>query len=142
LVEQLGLDRWLPRLWRSQAGRADQSVARLTIPERLRRTLEELGPTYIKLGQLLSGRGDLLPPDYIAEFTKLLDAAPPVPAAQIRAVIEEELGAPVTDLFTAFDDGPIASVPSARCTAPHCPTASPSSSRSGGRASRPPSRPI
>jgi len=109
LVEQLGLDRWLPRLWRSQTGRADQSVARLTIPERLRRTLEELGPTYIKLGQLLSGRGDLLPPDYIAEFTKLLDAAPPVPAAQIRAVIEEELGAPVTDLFTAFDDEPIAS---------------------------------
>jgi len=47
LVEQLGLDRWLPRLWRRQAGRADQTVAHLTIPERLRRTLEELGPTYV-----------------------------------------------------------------------------------------------
>ena len=109
LVEQLGLDRWLPRLWRRQAGRADQTVAHLTIPERLRRTLEQLGPTYIKLGQLLSGRGDLLPPDYIAEFSKLLDAAPPVPAVQIRAVIEGELGAPVADLFAAFDDEPIAS---------------------------------
>ncbi len=109
LVEQLGLERWLPRLWRRQTGRADQAVARLTIPERLRRTLEELGPTYIKLGQLLSGRGDLLPPDYIAEFSKLLDAAPPVPAAQIRAAIEEELGAPVADLFATFDDQPIAS---------------------------------
>jgi len=109
LVEQLGLERWLPRLWRRQTGRADATVARLTIPERLRRTLEELGPTYIKLGQLLSGRGDLLPPDYIAEFSKLLDAAPPVPAAQIRAAIEEELGAPVVDLFATFDDQPIAS---------------------------------
>lgn len=109
LVEQLGLDRWLPRLWRRQVGRADATVARLTIAERLRRTLEELGPTYIKLGQLLSGRGDLLPPDYIAELSKLLDAAPPVAAAQIRAVIEEELGAPVADLFATFDDKPIAS---------------------------------
>ena len=109
LVEQLGLDRRLPRLWRRHAGRADEAVTRLTIPERLRRTLEQLGPTYIKLGQLLSGRTDLLPPDYIAEFSKLLDAAPPVPAGQIRAVIEEELGAPLADLFAAFDDEPIAS---------------------------------
>ncbi|MBN1136662.1 MAG: AarF/ABC1/UbiB kinase family protein [Anaerolineae bacterium] len=109
LVEQFGLDRWLPRLWRRQAGPADATVAHLTIPQRLRRTLEELGPTYIKLGQQLSGRGDLLPPEYIAEFTKLLDAAPPVPTAQIRAVIEEELGVPVASLFAAFDDEPIAS---------------------------------
>ena len=61
LVEQLALDRFLPRFWRRQTVRADQAVGRLNVPERLRRTLEELGATYIKLGQLLSGRADLLP---------------------------------------------------------------------------------
>jgi ubiquinone biosynthesis protein len=109
MVEQLALDRFLPHIWRRQAGRADRAVSRLTVPERLRRTLEELGATYVKLGQLLSGRGDLLPPDYISELSKLLDAAPPVPIDDIRAVIDEELGAPVDDLFATFDEAPIAS---------------------------------
>lgn len=109
LVEQLSLSRFIPRFWRKQRIRADSSVGRLTIPERLRRTLEELGATYIKLGQFLSGRADLLPPAYIQELARLLDAAPPVPAAEVRAVIEEELGAPISQLFAAFDDTPIAS---------------------------------
>jgi ubiquinone biosynthesis protein len=109
MVEQLALDRFLPRIWRRQAGRADRAVSRLTIPERLRHTLEELGATYVKVGQLLSGRGDLLPPDYISEFSKLLDAAPPVPIDEIRAAIEDELGAPVGDLFATFDEVPVAS---------------------------------
>jgi ubiquinone biosynthesis protein len=79
------------------------------VPERLRLTFEELGGTYIKLGQFLSGRADLLPPAYIAEFSKLLDAAPPVDADEIREVIEDELDAPVAQLFGTFDDNPIAS---------------------------------
>ncbi len=108
LVEQLALDRFLPRFWRRQRVRADRAVGRLSVPERLRRTLEELGATYIKLGQLLSGRADLLPRAYIEEFARLLDAAPPVPTAAIRQVIEEELGAPVEDLFATFDEVPIA----------------------------------
>ncbi len=109
LVEQLALDRFLPRFWRRQTVRADRAVGRLTVPERLRRTLEELGATYIKLGQLLSGRADLLPGDYIEELSKLLDAAPPVPVAQIREIIEEELGARIEEIFATFDDVPIAS---------------------------------
>lgn len=109
LVELFALDRFLPRFWRRQMRPADQGLARLTSAERLRRTLEELGTTYIKVGQLLSGRGDLLPSEYIAELSKLLDAAPPVPAADIRRVIEEDLGAPVDVLFASFDDVPIAS---------------------------------
>ncbi len=108
LVEQLALDRFLPRFWRRQRVRADRAVGRLSVPERLRRTLEELGATYIKLGQLLSGRADLLPRAYIEEFARLLDAAPPVPTAAIRQVIEGELGAPVEDLFATFDEVPIA----------------------------------
>ena len=109
LVGQLALDRFLPRFWRRRPVRADQAVGRLTIPERLRRTLEELGATYIKVGQFLSGRADLLPPEYIEELSKLLDSAPPVPVSEIRELIEEELGSPVEDLFATFDDSPVAS---------------------------------
>lgn len=109
LVEQLGLDRFLPRFWRRGVRAADQTVARLTMPERLRRTLEELGTTFIKLGQLLSGRGDLFPAEYIDELSKLLDSAPPVPGEDIRAVVAAELGAPVEDLYATFDDVPLAS---------------------------------
>jgi ubiquinone biosynthesis protein len=109
LVEQLALDRFLPRFLRRRRVRADQAVGRASVPERLRITLEELGATYIKLGQILSGRADLLPRPYIEELSKLLDAAPPVAAEQIRDVIEQELAAPVEELFTDFGDTPIAS---------------------------------
>ena len=108
LVEQLVLDRFVPRFLRRRV-HADREVGRLTVPQRLRRTLEELGATYIKLGQLLSGRADLLSPAYIEELAKLLDQTPPVAPAEIRAVIEAELGAPVEELFAAFDDKSIAS---------------------------------
>jgi ubiquinone biosynthesis protein len=109
LVEQLALDRFVPPFLRRRRVRADQAVARAGVPERLRRTLEELGATFIKLGQLLSGRADLLPRPYIEELAKLLDAAPPVPVDQIREVIEQELGAPVDEIFSHFGDVPIAS---------------------------------
>jgi ubiquinone biosynthesis protein len=109
MVQQLALDRFLPPFWRRRAIRADKAVDRLTVPQRLRRTLEQLGATYIKVGQFLSGRADLLPPAYIEELSKLLDAATPVPIAEIRELIEHELGAPVEELFATFDDTPIAS---------------------------------
>jgi ubiquinone biosynthesis protein len=70
-----------------------------------RKALEELGTTYIKLGQLLSSRPDLLPDVYIEELGKLVDEVPPVPFEQIRAVIEAELG---PDLFATIDPEPIA----------------------------------
>jgi ubiquinone biosynthesis protein len=109
MVEQLALERFVPRFLRRRRVRADQAVGRASVPERLRHTLEELGATYIKLGQLLSGRADLLPRPYIEELAKLLDAAPPVPAQEIREAIEQELGAPVDEIFAYFGDAPIAS---------------------------------
>jgi ubiquinone biosynthesis protein len=70
--------------------------------------LEDLGTTFIKLGQILSTREDLLPPAYIAELSKLRDQVPPVPTAEIRKVIEDSLGQPVDSLFASFDDQPLA----------------------------------
>jgi ubiquinone biosynthesis protein len=78
-------------------------------PEHLRLALEELGPTFIKLGQILSSRSDLLPADYRDELAKLQDAAPPVPEDQVRAILSEELGRPADEVFATFDYSPLAS---------------------------------
>ncbi|MDI7276227.1 MAG: AarF/UbiB family protein [Anaerolineae bacterium] len=108
LVERLELGRFLPG-WRRRSAPADSQVARLSVPERVRRTLEELGPTYIKLGQLLSTRPDLLPPEYIAQLSLLLDSAPPVPGKELRQMLETELGQVTEATFARFDWEPIAS---------------------------------
>lgn len=70
--------------------------------------LEELGATFIKLGQVLSTRPDLLPTEYQAELAKLQDAAPPVDWAAVRPLLEEELGRPVEEVFAHFDPVPLA----------------------------------
>lgn len=80
-----------------------------TQPEHLRMALEELGVTFIKLGQILSTRPDLLPPDYVTEFTRLQDHAPPIPYEQVAAVIEEELGRSPDEVFRTFEHAPMAS---------------------------------
>jgi ubiquinone biosynthesis protein len=77
-------------------------------PQRLRMALEELGPTFVKLGQVLSTRPDLLPPAYIAELARLQDTVPPAPWEPVRAQLEAELGAPVEKVFATLDPEPIA----------------------------------
>ncbi len=77
-------------------------------PERLRLMIEDLGPTFIKLGQILSTRGDLLPASYRAELAKLQDSAPPVASEQIRSTFAEEFGRSVDEVFNTFDMQPIA----------------------------------
>lgn len=72
-------------------------------PVRLRRALEELGPSFIKLGQMLSLRADLLPRPYIEELRRLQDRVPPVPFEAVRPVVEAELGLPVEEVFVEFD---------------------------------------
>ena len=71
--------------------------------------LEKLGPTYIKLGQLLSTRSDFLPPAYIDALSRLQDDVEPFPVAEVEAIIEEELGVRMSKLFAHFDREPVAS---------------------------------
>jgi ubiquinone biosynthesis protein len=76
--------------------------------QRLAAALSELGPTFIKLGQALSTRADLLGEEMAADLSELQDKLPPFPGAQARAIIEEELGAPISELYSEFDDVPVA----------------------------------
>jgi ubiquinone biosynthesis protein len=76
---------------------------------RIRLVLEELGPTFIKLGQVLSTRADLLPADVVTELKQLQDNVPPLPFEEMRGAIESELGAPIASVFTQFDEQPLAS---------------------------------
>src|ERR671927_1083056 len=75
----------------------------------LRELLDELGPTFVKFGQLLSTRPDVIPPDIIAELRGLQDDVRPFPFADVERVVREELGQPIERLFTEFDDVPMAS---------------------------------
>ncbi|MEJ2169470.1 MAG: AarF/UbiB family protein [Desulfobacterales bacterium] len=77
-------------------------------PERIRRVLEELGPSFIKLGQLMSTRADIFPPEYIAEFKKLQDQVPPIPFEAIKEVTERELRRPISDIFTSIEEKALA----------------------------------
>ncbi|MCH8029864.1 MAG: AarF/ABC1/UbiB kinase family protein [Candidatus Dadabacteria bacterium] len=80
-----------------------------TNPERIRSAFEELGPTFIKLGQILSTRPDLVPPDYVAEFSKLQDDVSPFPIEEVEDQIRLELGTEIPDAFSRFDPTPVAS---------------------------------
>lgn len=80
-----------------------------TGPEHLRSAFEELGTTFIKLGQILSTRADLLPPDYLSELTKLQDSASPFPFAAIQEALVAELDQPIDRVFAYFDPEPLAS---------------------------------
>ncbi len=80
----------------------------LSRPVRLRMAFEELGPTTIKFGQILSSRADLFPPEYIREFQRLQDQLPPVPFEAIRSSLETSLGKPVETVFGDFDPAPVA----------------------------------
>ena len=77
--------------------------------ERIRCTLEELGPIFVKFGQILSTRRDLLPDDIADELAQLQDNVPPFPDSEARAIIEKSLGKPVGELFARFDQSPLAS---------------------------------
>ena len=85
-----------------------KEYAILGTPVRLRMAFEELGPTFIKFGQMLSVRPDLIPPQIAEEFTKLQDEVAPVPFQILKPVIEKEYGATLSETFTQFDENALA----------------------------------
>jgi ubiquinone biosynthesis protein len=105
-LSQLGLGRRLGLPLRLL--RRDRASAAITRAQRIRTAVEELGPTFIKFGQIISTRPDLLPPDFITELSRLQDNVPPEPWDPIKACIEEELGQPIEQIFATFDPQPIA----------------------------------
>ncbi len=88
---------------------ADDTATTATYARRLRQTLVDLGPTFVKFGQVLSVRPDILPPDVMKEFQSLQDRVPPMSMDQVRQVVESELRLPLEDVFEEFDPAPLGS---------------------------------
>ena len=109
LIERIGIDQYIEVGLQMFSKRETERDERLTRAQRLRMAVEELGPVYIKLGQILSTRPDLIPADFIEELSKLQDKVPPVPFVEIRPIIEDELGGPIEDHFKEIEETPIAS---------------------------------
>ena len=91
----------------AEAGEKER--ARISRGERIRLVAQELGPSFVKLGQIASTRTDIVPADIVAELKKLQDEVPPVPFADIKQQVESSLGAPIADVFARFDEKPLAS---------------------------------
>ena len=99
----------VPWLVDKRRGRFESSEAsRADISKRMRLAAEALGPTYIKLGQIISSGEGLFPPELVGEFKKCRDQVPPEPFEAIRLTVEQDLGARLSDIFEWFDEAPLA----------------------------------
>ena len=95
--------------WRNKIFRGKiRSIGGFTTAQRIRLAIEELGPTYIKFGQILSGRPDIFPDDIIRELNRLQDEVAPFPFRDVKAIVEGELGRPLEELYCEFDEKPAA----------------------------------
>ena len=135
LIDEIGLSRFLRASDRLRK-RERRSEAQYSLAERARRSLERLGPTFVKVGQILSTRPDLLPEEFEVEFAKLQDQVPPVAFETLCDVIEHELGAPMAISSSRSTASRSPRRRSARCT-PRC---SIRARRSWSRSSGPTSR--
>ena len=107
VIDRLGLGRyvrWGTRLFR----RRKEPQPGLTTYRRIRLALQDLGPTYIKFGQVISTRPDIMPAELIEELSLLQESVPPFPSETAVELVEKELGRPVSELFTSFDRQSIA----------------------------------
>lgn len=107
-VRRLGLAPVLERAGRALHWQDAQEYAHLAPPARVRRAMEALGPTFVKLGQVLATRVDLFEPEWIAEFSRLHDNSLPAEPASVLAQLTEDLGAPPQEVFAEFDPSPMA----------------------------------
>ena len=109
LAPRLGLLGGIERVRRRLAGtREDPATEALSTEQRIRMAFEELGPTFIKLGQVLATRPDLIPMSLVEELRRLQDRVPPFPGEDAKRAIEQQLGRPVEELFARFDVTPLA----------------------------------
>lgn len=108
LVKLLGIANILERAGRILHRETSSDISHRDTPVRIRQAMEELGPTFVKLGQLLSTRIDMFPPQWIAEFEKLHNHVPPVPYEVLHPHLVEALGGEPADIFAHFDPVPIA----------------------------------
>jgi ubiquinone biosynthesis protein len=97
-----------PEIPAEEVAKGEDEKKRVSIHERARLVLQDLGPSFIKLGQIASTRQDVLPPELITELKKLQDDVPGVPFEQIKEVVEASLGAPLGDVFVSFEEKPLA----------------------------------
>ncbi len=107
LIEELNLKRYIPFKERLRLGKSKSP--KKSAPVRLRLALEELGPTFVKFGQLLSTRQDIIPEEFIIELSKLQDKVPSFSYEQVKKQIERELGKPINNIFPYFNKEPMAS---------------------------------
>ncbi|WP_432662955.1 AarF/UbiB family protein [Wukongibacter baidiensis] len=105
VLDQLGILKYLNI--KKKTANSEERDKQLSIGERLRLVLEELGPTFIKLGQIMSTRSDMLSEDIIIELEKLHDSAPPFPFDDAKVCIEYELGENLEDIFVEFNKEPL-----------------------------------
>src|SRR3990172_5445991 len=103
-LQELAPIRW----WYTPLHQRLEREEKVSLPERLKIAFEELGPTFIKLGQILSTRADLIPREYIQALDCLMDKVPPFPGEEARHIIEAELKTPMNQLVAQFDETPLA----------------------------------
>jgi len=108
IIDQIHFQRFIPLRTRIKTFGQWPALKGPTVPERLRMAFSELGPTFIKLGQLLSARPDLITKPFADEFKKLQDEVPPFPVRKAKEIIEEETKRSIDEIFLAFDDTPVA----------------------------------
>lgn len=108
VVRRIGMAEVLERAGRLLHWSNAEGLLRMSAAVRVRRALEELGPTFVKLGQVLATRVDLLPPEWTEELSELQNAVPALPFAQIRAQLVADLGAAPEEVFARFDEQALA----------------------------------
>jgi ubiquinone biosynthesis protein len=109
VVRALGISALLERAGKLLHWHRSREAEELELPVRIRLALTELGPTFVKLGQILATRVDVFPPNWIAEFEHLHNQVPPVPFELLQSELESTWGKPISELFLAFDREPFAS---------------------------------
>lgn len=108
VIDKLKIEQYLEIGWQMVSRKRREKIESLSRAVRVRMALEDLGPTFIKMGQILSTRPDLLPGEFIRELPKLQDEVPSFSLSEIKEIIVKELHKPVEQIFSHFDEQPLA----------------------------------